>query len=602
MNVIARVTAWAGLPLLKVTLTTIFVGDPDRDFIKGVGLEMPVWTAVHRYTNSPAGQRAASFCLDGEWKSAVIPPHKEGYLYVCRRDAVSSVINRYWNKDERLTDYGRCAAGVADLSVAGHGLTLYQRKFNREWPCEICVDARENSIVAYPFALHWHDLLHFSRGRDDTTSPGQGGEGRADCGLGSAKSTDFLLHYHSGAFDPKQAELIQARFENPTLLWVDPQHVSASDALGFAFQPIDRKKYAREEAVAERYLDEHISYRERFGWRGYLNNGDCQRGWSALWNRWSYGFSCDGWLNNELALDGGYWLMYLRSGERKYYEAAEDLTRHVIDVDTAHALDFSDVHARRDYDNLNWGNPALRIGGCHRHQVLHWGDVVCPAHTFIEGHLLYYYVSGDRRALDVAKEAGEFFFCAHRGSLTRGMANALRAFALLYDATGDGEYLEAAREVLEVILRGQLPEGGWSGSYDIGKDQWATSFNPWMSSYIMHGLHLYHVTAGDDRVKAAFLKAADAYCSQTDAALSFGLPPVAEKLFIMAYAWRLSGGRKYLEFARGQLDSFNTRIEQYVPPAPGAPFTPIGGAFDILIGQGMPAFLAALEACQRRGE
>jgi len=596
MNAIVRLTAWAGLPFIQATMTVIFVGDPDRDFVKAVGLEAPLWTPVHRFAKSPVGERVASFNLDGIWKEVAIPPQKEGcagygYLYVCQRDAGAAVVNRYWTKDDRFTDYGRRAVGVADLSVSGHGLTVFQRKFDREWPCEICVDARENSIVAYPFALHWHDFLIFSRGRDDTTSPGSGGEGRPDNGLGAAKSTDLLLHYHLGAFDKEQAEAIHASFESPALLWVDPEWVSDSDALGFAFLPRDAAKHPRAEAAIEKYLDENLSYRDRFGWRGYITNGDCQRSWSSLWKRWGAGFSCAGWLNNELALDQAWWLAYLRSGERRYHVAAEDLTRHVIDVDTAHPLDFRDVHFRRDYDNIAWDYPALRIGGCHRHHILHWGDTPCPGHTFIDGHLLYYYLTGDRRGLEVALEAGEFFFAAHRGGLTRGMANALRAFSLLYDATHSEDYLEAGNEVAEILLRGQLPGGGWPGSYDISRDQWGTQFDPWMSSYVLRALHVYHRATGDERAKVAYVKTVDVYCAMEG---NFGLPPLSEVLFHLAYAHRLTGDQKYLDRARQLIDTFCEATEKYQPSSDIEHYWPLG-AFDVLIGLGMPAALAALE-------
>lgn len=93
-------------------------------------------------------------------------------------------------------------------------------------------------------------------------------------------------------------------------------------------------------------------------------------------------------------------LYYLRSGSEKAFEFAESCVRFMMDVMTAHANlpDFEPVQTV----------PNWKIGGTNRQEYDPWGGGVLENHTWNEGLIDYYYLTGYRRAYDVAMEMGDF--------------------------------------------------------------------------------------------------------------------------------------------------------------------------------------------------
>ena len=133
------------------------------------------------------------------------------------------------------------------------------------------------------------------------------------------------------------------------------------------------------------------------------------------------------------------------------------MTRHSMDVDTCH------WHPFRPY----------MVGGCYRHCVNHFSDEPCASHTFIDNWMDYYCLTGDGRALEAIREAGEFFLRyrwaedpAFSFSL-RSIANTLRGLLYVYEATGEKRFLRRAEEVFTVVARGQNEDGSWHKRFQI---------------------------------------------------------------------------------------------------------------------------------------
>lgn len=223
----------------------------------------------------------------------------------------------------------------------------------------------------------------------------------------------------------------------------------------------------------EAYIGNHDKSREY----GMMNHGD-----------WTFD-SKQSWGNNEYDTGYVFFQQWARGGDMRLFEEASRASIHHRDVDTCHASE-----------------NALRIGGVYRHRVGHTGDfhpggyglidralstgeflttgtwtdsVASPelrailtwggefqiSHTWVEGFLIHYFLTGDPRSMETAKLVGdrygghytrnyEFTNCRNNGwhlILTMEM----------YKATGDEFYLNAAHIIVDRTLDRQTEDGGW---------------------------------------------------------------------------------------------------------------------------------------------
>ena len=151
----------------------------------------------------------------------------------------------------------------------------------------------------------------------------------------------------------------------------------------------------------------------------------------------------------------------------------------------------------------------------HRHNGDHWGGESDEAsHTSLVGILLYYYLTGNERAWDVAKEIGEYFLTepfTYAGfpfvAPHRAMANALWGDVLMYEATGDGRYKKAADKIIQIYLKGQQPDGSFLENYNPLLHAWSGEKQElYMTGYLVGALISYHELTQDEQVGEMFLR------------------------------------------------------------------------------------------------
>ena len=113
--------------------------------------------------------------------------------------------------------------------------------------------------------------------------------------------------------------------ERVRLARCDPAYISATEALG-SFPPADPTKYHGYDKWVEDFFDLHLADRERVREYGMLNYGD-----------W-YDTAWDSWGNLEYDLARICFVQYLRTGDRRYFDRAEQASRHFMDVDVINAV------------------------------------------------------------------------------------------------------------------------------------------------------------------------------------------------------------------------------------------------------------------------
>lgn len=158
---------------------------------------------------------------------------------------------------------------------------------------------------------------------------------------------------------------------------------------------------------------------------------------------------CSRAYNNE-ANDqvNALWCLFLHSGRREHFLAAEAYGEHLGDVDIKHL--------------------GPQAGLMHYHNANHWSGGGSPSHTCTAGLMRQYYLTGNRRLLEVCAEAANWalahqepcgVFSNRGGYLVREFTSPLANLLEYYQAEWSPEYGGLARRSLKWMLLA-LPQPG----------------------------------------------------------------------------------------------------------------------------------------------
>ena len=556
-----RIYAYAGQTFVRVVHTIIMTCNPREVEIEELGLRVPL----------VGGRRCGIEA--GRWLEGAMVPSR--YALLSQRTDEHFCLEEREGTERAVRAEGERAGGwvYAENECAGVGVAL--RHMAEEYPKALGVsdkgvdlffwrdpERKRLSLKRYGEEVAWHE-----------------GEGVYADGTGTAKSSEFFVDFFSaGAADPNRLRGFLAQPE----VSVDPKWVAASGAVGGLATGASFAKADRLLTGFVEWMSRHI---ERYRWKGFFDWGDVMATWEEAAGGWRFKGRW-GWCNSEWDPRHAVWLQYLRGGEGCYYELGEAMTRHSLDVDTCH------YHPFRPY----------MVGGCFRHSMDHFGDEACASHTFIDNWLDYYYVSGDLRALQVLREAGEFFL-RYRWSedprysfSLRSIGNTLRGLIYLYELTGEQRFLRRAEEVYTAIARGQNDDGSWHKRFQISTQDKLSDQAPYgmategttlavemgtaapfsdeeylalggtftqlkrvlpygeqkgyQTHYLMIGLEKLHRLTGREDVAEVYVRAVDWFCGGKgvfDSDFAIAQSYYGVLCGELAYAWRLTGERAYLE-------------------------------------------------------
>ena len=204
------------------------------------------------------------------------------------------------------------------------------------------------------------------------------------------------------------------------------------------------------EALADRALRSFHEDQEHFRAYSQINFGD-----------W-YGESGWSWGNNEY--DPAYcgYSEFLRGGDAGWALWAADAARHLADVDT-----------------INFSSDTAEIGGQSMHMPGHLGGYLppyfrskmggtksIPSHTWVEGLLLHYLLTGDEAVYESLLKTRRWllqgkFFDYYDFSNAREAGWHLIHLCMLAAVLDDRDCLNAARIIVARVLERQAPGGGW---------------------------------------------------------------------------------------------------------------------------------------------
>jgi len=387
--------------------------------------------------------------------------------------------------------------------------------------------------------------------------------------IGLAKTHEFWVNFCSETLADNKLENWAFTVQKPAIAPAEPSYMCHTGALRI-LAPQDKKVFPEVEKGLELMFDrlylEPVKLCRLYGMIDYgdLPNGHLRNdGVVYRLFRKEPNFKISdliGWFNNE-GMDMGYtlWQYFARTGERKYWQIAEANSEHVEDVDTIH---FHPIYK-------NW------VGRTHYHNMLHWSAGPSPSHTHVHGWLLHYFFTGNRRALEVAREAVDTdvrnqepsgIYSNRHGVLRREFTSPIASLWAFYETTWEEKYGDCARRSLKFFLRtqnksGQFPRdiftSGKRGNRPrISKDESTGAGG--MECYMLYDA--YRITR-DPAIKQAVVKLADwiirtKFLTVNPLDGASGITAMSIPAAFVAHAYKLTGKKQYISALKEALTQF----------------------------------------------
>ncbi len=513
---IARLHAYAGYSFVRVEHTFVVGYDTEKTRLRDIAIPLAL--------NVGPGAEATFGLADGQTAQMT----GRGHL-------VQDAADHFSLKDASGTELasGDRAAGWADVSDGRVGLTLGLRHMWQEYPREL--EVREQEIVAHLWPAHHSRSLDFDaravlgselyREWDRVYHQNwyENGLDQYDQAYGLAKTNELLLYFHGP--DASDGPDLCRTLDEPVIVAPAPMWMCRSGAMG-PIHPRDTRRFPEVERKMDAAMTRFEWLREHLGNYGMIDYGDVnynlaleeenKRWLPRPWRRFASRFYGHPVMP---------WVQFMRTGERRYLQWGVDNARHVMDIDMCHLTN-------EELEKYRGG----RYGG--NGGILHYAgniyDIGCDSH--VDHLLLYYYLTGYRRAWDVLQEEAEFYLWkdtqpgghlhryAHR--MTGGT---MRTMVSLYRATWDERYLKIAQRMAEFCYENQDEEGV------VRHDD----------VYMLPGMLTYHQSTGDERMRELILRCMDyqsrAGRDETDPR-SFGF-------YGLSMAYFMTGDPSYLRWA-----------------------------------------------------
>ena len=399
--------------------------------------------------------------------------------------------------DRRLKSHGWVYAGDAR-----RGVQLKLRHPGQNYPKLYVVDSSRLEVHLYPDPTRWTPPEDRGRRYTELNLQHDGEyEGALQIPQGMARTHELFLYFGEPAEDLFAAAGRAAAWQHPLLLEIDSQAYADSQALG----------------SFPRYYPEYwwLEEKLRAGTRGsslvgMMNFGDTGIVRSEAGKQVTYTTDNVSYDHTRATIR-----QYMRTGAQPFFWQAEAMAFHLMDVDTIH---HSSEHPERV------GAPSMQWSQFHHYSDTDRNQLSNPStsHTWFGGIVDYYFLTGYRRALEIARMTGQY--CARTPCLdwditpqirdqwsdphqrwtytTRTAGWALNGMAELYEIAPDPALEEPMRRMVTLFEKWQDHEGRWRnqiGSLNRGA-------TPFMIAAILNGLMRVWELLGDEKAREMCIK------------------------------------------------------------------------------------------------
>jgi len=380
--------------------------------------------------------------------------------------------------------------GWIDISSQRRGISIGIRNFFEEYPKEITLDSGDSLMHAYGWSPNV-EPMSFARYNDKVV------EGMLDnFAQGLAKTTELVYNFHGSDLSQDDIERTVNYFLDPPVAHANPQWYANSKVFGLiATANNDHPEFERGLTYKYKWMLFNQNWEP---WYGMFDYGDIK----------TYFFNDEWytWNENEPAIDYMWWLEFVRTGKRDVYLQAQAASRHYMDVGQIHWPKgphyIGNSNSALDYWKSTQkpsGTPYLGMG--RRHAAQHW-IALLSAHVWVPGWISCYYLTGNHRALDVAKEAVNLYLrrpWGKHGTTGRRLYLSVWNLDWVFDATKNPAYKKELNERVQKMIRLQQPQGGGLVIHRYGYSQ----------VYASQGFDLYLTNMGEEAhpdVKASIIE------------------------------------------------------------------------------------------------
>ena len=413
-----RLYFYADVADIKIMHTFIFDGDPQIDFIKGLGLEFKSHFAGEAWNRNV--QVAGDEGMYAEPGQLILTRRYAGELYARQMsgetvdpsqienlaDIVSQ--NALWNDFKIIQDsadhyymtkrtesgcswvesiHGKRSHGLLYAGGTKGGLAVGMKDFWQKHPTSLEVNdltKEESTIKVWLWSPDSKpmDFRHYSK-HTYVDSAYEGFDEMRATPEGIANTSEIFLSCFSTQPTSEVLFELARDWQEIPLLVCEPQYYYESEALGIWSLPHDESPIMN---VLEQQLDQAFQfYRKEIdqrSWYGYWNYGDVMHTYDPVRHQWRYDLGGYAWQNTELVPNIWLWYAFLRTGKAEVFKMAEAMTRHTSEVDRYHIGEYAGLGSR--------------------HNVMHWGCGCKEVRIAMAGlHKYYYYLTADERTGDL---------------------------------------------------------------------------------------------------------------------------------------------------------------------------------------------------------
>ncbi len=405
-----RLYFYSGQTSVRIVHTIVFDGDQEKDFVRGVGLQIDVpmrdqpmnrtvrfagtdgglWSEPLQPGEGNAAQESgqpfsgnAVFAKNAIWNDfKLIQPNPDGFTIIKRTGPESTWL---------FSAAGTRAPGLAYAGDLGGGLAVSIKNFWQSFPAALEIQQAASptaKLVAWLWSpdapemdMRFYDT--HGHGLDAAYEDAQPGLSTA---YGVARSSELTL-FASAAFPAKPDTVAMAAVgAQLPLLAASPEYIHSTGVFG-VWSLQDRSTPFKKSIEDD--LDSVLAYYQRQvddrSWYGFWQFGDFMHSYSAARHVWHYDWGGHAWDNTELGAPLWLWYSYLRSGRADLFRLAEAHARNTSETNCYHL------------------GPMSGLGS--RHNVVKWGDGAKEARISQAAHWRpFYYLTTDERTGDIMHE------------------------------------------------------------------------------------------------------------------------------------------------------------------------------------------------------
>ncbi len=599
---IARLHFFAGLPYVKILHTFIITEGIRGAKFRDISVKLDA--DVKNYSFSGSGDRTFA--------------EKDGGAHLLQFDSDKFIVRKNSGKTEwtEASD-GQRSPGWMEASNPSGKILLYVKDFWQEFPKEFEVDAKgalifhewpahgvakpdrkvENSMLQYLWFVHEGKTLDFAfpesylKYRSPEYSDYEyryfGSAADANC-IGIAKTYEIHIAFAKKDDGGKLREYPTV-WANPPICMATPEYMCASGVFG-RIHPCDPVRFAKAEQALSAAFDTELRLQDHTKDYGMFVYGDAHTCWDYRRGRWMDLYRT--WRAFHHGAPRVPWILYVRSGDPKYLARGVVNARRLMDIGLCN-------YTTPDLEKKPYPEGKI-LGALNDYKGIvpwHSGSRLMDYNCVTDFMLYYYYLTGDRRGLEVAEMWGDSVKKNFRKPLAHREGAGLTSSLIdVYRATHDEGLKKLIDKQVEHLFSVQQMKPGMAENVEgfvlpYGAfPQWE-DYAPWLEKY-------WEMTK-DPRAAERFKVWADAYMNGRGD--SFSAYAGGMQINVPSYAYFATRDKKYLLYGLRLMNGYLEGMEY----APGTLMDGFPHSAQISFGAGyaaqrIPVFLAALSECPEK--